>query len=170
MIGDNHCTGCLYQMSDCQCKTRTYIAAVWNLEWPKALVSFFFPSRFEFWTKRRACAAKPHLECPILLKLWMPEHTHVICYGSICCYLRGIIMDTLKDRMPHNFCYLTPQKCSRFFFATSLSKNEETWKDINKNLQKLKKQMCSRVFCFAFLYVHKHRNSPHSIFLIYLHV
>ena len=33
---------------------------------------------FEFWTKHRACATKPHLEYPILVKLRMPEHTHVI--------------------------------------------------------------------------------------------
>ena len=28
-------------------------------------------------------------------------------------------MDALKHRMPHNFCHLTPQKCSRGFFATT---------------------------------------------------
>ena len=28
-------------------------------------------------------------------------------------------MDALKHRMPHIFCHLTPQKCSRIFFCNT---------------------------------------------------
>jgi hypothetical protein len=65
--------------------------------------------------------------------------------------------------MPHNFCHLTPQKCSRVFFATRLSrnaKNERTTTYNNKNLQKLVSTWCSRVVYARF--VRKNEGKKHA--------